>query len=358
MCLTKVVNRHFSWSADGLRRAVLISNIIYLSSPPCGTYTNTVTESDRKFHTLFHHAPAINLIPTATSLGPSLSIPSLKSMVTQCCGVVCRIHLNIFILDSMNLHKLCSVLTAKSRATGLTHMHVLVHTHTYTHTNNPIIQASGKGFVWYHWNLTVIYGEGESHYTLIHTKTESKVTGPNMGTKKGYRFPNKAILTAVHAVLRGQHRINEARQMNSADSTTWINWLLSITRFLWIPWIWICLLPHSMNPQWLPENVCGSEKSKTDFFAMSRWAQVYIFIYVHTHTQGSFSCWSHFLLHYHCGFVRIMNSEWPDTPFLPVQVCPPHFCVGMLYVLSLTAQVRTTHSSWLHYKSGEHKAAI
>lgn len=120
----------------------------------------------------------------------------------------------------MNLHKLCSVLTAKSRATGLTHMHVLVHTHTYTHTNNPIIQASGKGFVWYHWNLTVIYGEGESHYTLIHTKTESKVTGPNMGTKKGYRFPNKAILTAVHAVLRGQHRINEARQMNSADSTT------------------------------------------------------------------------------------------------------------------------------------------
>lgn len=132
MCLTKVVNRHFSWSADGLRRAVLISNIIYLSSPPCGTYTNTVTESDRKFHTLFHHAPAINLIPTATSLGPSLSIPSLKSMVTQCCGVVCRIHLNIFILDSMNLHKLCSVLTAKSRATGLTHMHVLVHTHTST----------------------------------------------------------------------------------------------------------------------------------------------------------------------------------------------------------------------------------
>jgi len=87
----------------------------------------------------------------------------------------------------------------------------------HTHTDNPIIQASGEGFVLYHWNLTVIYGEGESHYTPIHTATQSKVTGPNMGTKKGYCFTNKATLTAVHAVVRGQHHIIAAQWMNSAD---------------------------------------------------------------------------------------------------------------------------------------------
>lgn len=79
------------------------------------------------------------------------------------------------------------------------------------------MQASGEGFVSYHWNLTVIYGEGESHYTLIHTATQSKVTGPNMGTKKGYCSTNKATLTAVHAVVWGQHHINATQRMNSAD---------------------------------------------------------------------------------------------------------------------------------------------
>lgn len=62
-------------------------------------------------------------------------------------------------------------------------------TYDHTHTNIPIIQAPGEGFVLSHWNLTVIYGEGESHYTQIHTATQSKVTGSKMGTKKGYCSP-------------------------------------------------------------------------------------------------------------------------------------------------------------------------
>jgi len=87
----------------------------------------------------------------------------------------------------------------------------------HTQINNPIIQAWGESFVSYHWNLTVIYGERESHYTLIHTGTQSKVTGPNIGTKKGYRTTNKATSTAVHAVVQGQHHINATQWLNSAD---------------------------------------------------------------------------------------------------------------------------------------------
>ena len=103
--------------------------------------------------------------------------------------------------------------------------------YTLAHTNNPIIQASGGSFVLYQWNLTVIYGERESHYTLIHTVTQSKVTGPNMGTKKGYCSTNKATLTAVHAVGWGQHHINGAQRMNSADPLNEMHWPLSITCF-------------------------------------------------------------------------------------------------------------------------------
>lgn len=89
------------------------------------------------------------------------------------------------------------------------------HTCAHTHTNKPIIQASGEVFVLYQWNLTVIYEEEESHYTAIHTATQSKVTSPNMGTKRGYCSIDKAPLTAVHAVVGGQHRIYAAHQMNA-----------------------------------------------------------------------------------------------------------------------------------------------
>lgn len=77
---------------------------------------------------------------------------------------------------------------------------------------------------------------------------------------------------------------------------------------------------------------------------------------IHLKTE---TIWSYFLLHCPCGFVRVLNPERSDTPCLPAQVCHPKcqsFFFFLLlqkhvrpasYLLSVTAQVRTSHSFWL-----------
>ncbi len=59
------------------------------------------------------------------------------------------------------------------------------------------------------------------------------------------------------------------------------------------------------------------------------------------------SFWRHFVLHYHCGFVRVVNPERPDTPCLSAQVCHPQcqaffffFCEDMLDPLYICYQLQ------------------
>lgn len=82
MCVCRIVNKHFSWSGDGLWRAALISNIIYLLVP-CVGHTHTHSHSD----SLFHHAPTINLIPS--SFSPPLPLSFLEIDGVFCHPMLC-----------------------------------------------------------------------------------------------------------------------------------------------------------------------------------------------------------------------------------------------------------------------------
>lgn len=118
-------------------------------------------------------------------------------------------------------------------------------------------------------------------------------------------------------------------------STKWMHWLLSITCFdEFHEYETLCFLT-----QWFSNDSSGNSRDVT--LSQSLCA----------------SLQSHFLLHYRCGFVRVVNLVRLNTPWLSAQVCPPQYqaffclCAGMLdllfYLLSVTAQVRTTHSYWL-----------
>lgn len=127
VCACLIVNKHFSSSADGLWRAALISNIIYLLVPCVGhTHIHTYRESQthmewQKFCSLFHHAPTINLIPSSFPFYP---LPqSLPPSFLEIDGGFCHPMLHFvqyssegkkrLISHSMNFHKLCSAVIFK-----------------------------------------------------------------------------------------------------------------------------------------------------------------------------------------------------------------------------------------------------
>lgn len=99
----------------------------------------------QKFCSLFHHAPAINLIP----FPPPLSfLSSLKINGVFCHPKLCFVQYSskvgegegALISYSMNFHKLHKALIGKWRTSCLTH----INTRMLTHTKNPIIKASGE----------------------------------------------------------------------------------------------------------------------------------------------------------------------------------------------------------------------
>lgn len=124
VCVCVIVNKHFSSSVDGLWRAALISNIIYLLVPCMGhthTHSHKHTWIDRNsaVYSITHQRSTSFPHPSlcTPSFNPFL-LPSLKSMecfVTQCC-VSCNIHLKgkkKLISHSMNFHKLCLAVICK-----------------------------------------------------------------------------------------------------------------------------------------------------------------------------------------------------------------------------------------------------
>lgn len=139
------------------------------------------SRTDNQPHSLILHPPR----PRSPSALPSFRIdgvfchPMLRFMQYSSKGRKKKL-----ISHSMNFHKLSSAPIGKSRSTGLTHTHTNTLA-TTAHTNNPIIRAfGGEGFVF-------VPVESDSDLwrravTLhpIHTTTQSKVTGPNTGTKK------------------------------------------------------------------------------------------------------------------------------------------------------------------------------
>lgn len=129
------------------------------------------SHSDDQPHSLFLFLP------------PSLFSPkSMKCFVTQRC-ISCNIHLKKQACLTLNEFSLTEF------GANLVKRRLGTHARTVAHTSNPIILPWGEGFVSYRWNLTVIYGKGESHYTLGHTAKQSKVTGPKQGHKERLALP-------------------------------------------------------------------------------------------------------------------------------------------------------------------------
>lgn len=138
-----------------------------------------------------------------------------------------------------------------------------------------------------------------------------------MGTKKGYCSPNKATLTAVHVVVRGQHHINAAQWMNSADP---IN--ECIGRFQQL------VLMNSMNMNISASSLNNSLMTHPETLLMSYWVQVYMPV------SGVIFCSITTVV------IAEQSEQWTlrgQTPCFTAQVCPLQcqacfrsFSVGML----------------------------
>lgn len=123
-----------------------------------------------------------------------------------------------------------------------------------------------------------------------------------MGTKKGYCYPNKATLTAVHVVVQGQHHINAAQWMNSADP---INECIGHFQQL--------VLMNSMNMNISASSLNNSLMTHPETLLMSYWVQVYMPV------SGVIFCSITTVV------IAEQSEQWTlrgQTPCLTAQVCP------------------------------------
>lgn len=116
VCVCRVVNRHFSWSGDGLRRAALISNIIYLLAPcvwHTHTHCHTRAHSDRNsaVYSITHQRSTsfpYPFLPPPPSI-PPFSLPWNRCSVLSPNAAICAIFVwrrKKLISQSINFYKL------------------------------------------------------------------------------------------------------------------------------------------------------------------------------------------------------------------------------------------------------------
>lgn len=202
--LCGVVNKLFSWSGDSLERAALVSNIIY-SLDPCerhtNTHTHTVTEISKFIPSRASdqpHSLACVFLPPIFFLA-SLKINKKKIKIIQ--GLFCHLTLH-FMQYSFDggessshtqwifINSARCWLVKEGQQAWSTLLCGYVHSHSPA---TPLSKLQARALfrttgIW-QWFME----KGSHTTTLIHTGAQSKVTSPNMGTKKGYYTSNKSF---------------------------------------------------------------------------------------------------------------------------------------------------------------------